>query len=89
MARSRVLHEDKIDIEKLFNAGAKVSSAFYHTDRVLMVGQFYVCGSSKVAIGVKGSLIELFRQSKGYSMEEAGAAFDRICKGRYATDIFE
>jgi hypothetical protein len=40
-------------------------------------------------MGVKQSLVELIRLAKGSSVEEAGAAFDRICKGRYATDIFE
>jgi hypothetical protein len=34
-------------------------------------------------------LTELIRIGKNCSAEEAAAAFDRVCKGRFATDIFE
>jgi sulfite reductase alpha subunit-like flavoprotein len=51
--------------------------------------QYYVCGAGKIAVGVKSTLTEFIRSSRGCSVEEADAAFDLICKGRFATDIFE
>jgi hypothetical protein len=89
---SRVLHEDRSDLDNLFKADAKVSGGhwFLHGGmRFDQHTQIYVCGSSKVAIGVKRSLIEHIRLARGYSLEEAGDAFERMTKGRYATDIFE
>jgi hypothetical protein len=42
-----------------------------------MVFQYYVCGTSRVATGVKSALVELIRRARDYSQDEATAAFDR------------
>jgi hypothetical protein len=39
--------------------------------------QYYVCGTSRVATGVKAALVELIRRARDYSQDEATAAFDR------------
>lgn len=51
--------------------------------------QFFTCGSGKVAQGVKKVLTDLIKEARGFSDEEASAAFERAIQGRYATDIFE
>lgn len=51
--------------------------------------QFFVCGSSKIASGVKRVLIEIIKESRHLDDEAALAAFDEMMNGRYATDIFE
>jgi hypothetical protein len=83
---------DLTDIREMNEAGARVGfSCIYYICAKLnhSAFQYYVCGAGKIAVGVKSTLTEFIRSSRGCSMEEAGAAFDLICKGRFATDIFE
>ena len=49
----------------------------------------FVCGSAKIARGIKEVLTAIIKEAKGCSDEEAAAAFERATVGRYATDIFE
>ena len=51
--------------------------------------QLFVCGSSKVANGVKQALVRFFKETKKSSEEEALVTFDKVMNGRYATDVFE
>jgi cytochrome P450/NADPH-cytochrome P450 reductase len=51
--------------------------------------QFFTCGSGVVAKGIKASLIEIIKQADGADSETATAKFEKITKGRYATDIFD
>lgn len=64
---------DRRALDGLYEAGAK----------------WFVCGSGKVARGVKEVLTAMIKESRGYSDEEAAAAFERATVGRFATDIFE
>ncbi|KAI0655429.1 bifunctional P-450/NADPH-P450 reductase [Cubamyces menziesii] len=52
-------------------------------------GKLFVCGSSKVANGVKQALVRFFKETKKSSEEEALVTFDKVMNGRYATDVFE
>ena len=51
--------------------------------------QYYVCGSSKVARGVKDVLTAIIKETKGVDDTEAAVLFERATMGRFATDIFE
>ena len=51
--------------------------------------QLFTCGSGKVSQGVKKVLTDIIKEAKGFTDEEAAAAFERAIQGRYATDIFE
>ncbi|EMD34546.1 hypothetical protein CERSUDRAFT_116692 [Gelatoporia subvermispora B] len=65
---------DRQDVKTAYEAGCK----------------FYVCGASKVAAGVKESLIAIVKDSnQEISDAEAAETFHKITSGRYATDIFE
>ena len=55
---------------------------------LIVMIQFYSCGSRKMATGVKEKLLKMIQEGGGFTDEEAQAAFERV-KGRYSTDIFE
>lgn len=48
-----------------------------------------MCGSSKIAAGVKQTIIKVIADQKGLDEEKAVACFNEVLNGRYATDIFE
>ncbi|KAF7367846.1 Fatty acid hydroxylase [Mycena sanguinolenta] len=50
---------------------------------------FFTCGSANVAKGIKASLVEIIKQADSTNTEDATVKFERILKGRYATDIFD
>ncbi|KAF7367847.1 Fatty acid hydroxylase [Mycena sanguinolenta] len=50
---------------------------------------FFTCGSANVAKGIKASLLEIIKQADSTNTEDATVKFERILKGRYATDIFD
>ncbi|KAJ7635523.1 fatty acid hydroxylase [Mycena polygramma] len=50
---------------------------------------FFTCGSGAAAKGIKATLIEIIKRAQGTSVDEATARFEKITKGRYATDIFD
>ena len=54
----------------------------------LLLRQFFTCGSSKVAQGVKKVLTEIITDCR-FSDKRAAAAFEKAFQGRYTTDIFE
>ncbi|KAF7794903.1 hypothetical protein EIP86_006046 [Pleurotus ostreatoroseus] len=64
---------DRKDLDGLYENGAK----------------YYVCGSSKVARGVKDVLTAIIKETKGVDDTEAAVLFERATMGRFATDIFE
>jgi cytochrome P450 / NADPH-cytochrome P450 reductase len=51
--------------------------------------QFFSCGSGKVATGIKLKLIEIIKGNLNVGDAEAAAKFEKVSKGRYATDIFD
>ncbi|KAI0694739.1 bifunctional P-450/NADPH-P450 reductase [Earliella scabrosa] len=67
------LFRDREDAIRAFEAGAKI----------------FVCGSSKIAAGVKQTIIEVLKEGKDIDEAAALACFSELMNGRYATDIFE
>ena len=67
-----------------------VSSAHSVPDprSTLLSRQFFTCGSSKVAQGVKKVLTEIITDRR-FSDERAAVAFEKAFQGRYTTNIFE
>ena len=53
------------------------------------VFQIYVCGSGRIAVGVKQTFVAFIKEKEG--VDEGGAVkiFTEMMKDRYATDIFE
>jgi cytochrome P450 / NADPH-cytochrome P450 reductase len=52
--------------------------------------QFYVCGSGKVASGVKQKLLDIIGERGSVDGVEAAARMDRIIKAsRFTMDVFE
>jgi hypothetical protein len=52
--------------------------------------QYYLCGSGKMALGVKDKLGDIILEVEGGSKEEAAAALTRLSKmSRFAADIFD
>ena len=49
----------------------------------------FLCGSSKLASGVKDKLVELVQEVSKLDGEAAKDRFNTIVNGRFATDIFE
>ena len=51
--------------------------------------QIYVCGSGRIAVGVKQTFVAFIKEKEG--VDEGGAVkiFTEMMKDRYATDIFE
>ncbi|KAL6298881.1 cytochrome P450 [Sparassis latifolia] len=64
---------DRADITEAYGQGAK----------------FFVCGSSKVAAGIKAKLTEIIKVNRQVDDAEAAELFGRATKGRFATDVFE
>ncbi|KAJ7452215.1 fatty acid hydroxylase [Mycena latifolia] len=50
---------------------------------------FFTCGSGSAAKGIKAALIEIIKRGNEIDTDEAIARFEKITKGRYATDIFD
>ncbi|KAJ7075592.1 fatty acid hydroxylase [Mycena belliarum] len=50
---------------------------------------FFTCGSAQVAKGIKTTLVDIIKAEEKCSDEEATVKFEKITKGRYATDIFD
>ncbi|KZP32063.1 cytochrome P450 [Athelia psychrophila] len=91
-----------VDVRPAFSRRAEASAGCkYVQDRVWQDrvevhaayernAKFFSCGSGKVAAGVREALIRIIiEKHPSDSAEEATAKFERITKGRYATDIFD
>jgi len=90
-----------VEVRPAFScASADSSGCKYVQDRILKDSAdivdasrngavFFTCGSGVVAKGIKASLIEIIKQADGADSETATAKFEKITKGRYATDIFD
>ncbi|KAF7312568.1 Fatty acid hydroxylase [Mycena indigotica] len=50
---------------------------------------FFTCGSSAVAKGIKKTLIDIIQVMHHTNEEDATQRFQKIVKGRYATDVFD
>jgi cytochrome P450/NADPH-cytochrome P450 reductase len=48
-----------------------------------------MCGGGHVAKGVKETLVEIIKSTQDIDAVEAGQKFEKITKGRYATDVFD
>ncbi|KAJ7257292.1 fatty acid hydroxylase [Mycena rebaudengoi] len=68
---------------RVWNDKADVVDAF-RKDAV-----FFVCGGSHAAKGVKETLVEIIKSTQGIDTAEAGEKFEKMTKGRYATDVFD
>jgi len=65
---------DKDDIVALYKSGAK----------------FYTCGSRKASNGVKQACVDMIKAiHEGKTDSEAAAEFERVQRGRFASDIFD
>ncbi|KAH9850173.1 bifunctional P-450/NADPH-P450 reductase [Lenzites betulinus] len=90
-----------VDVRPAFSRATEASEGCrYVQDRVLhdrtdvvgaflSGGKFFVCGSSKIASGVKQVFVEIIKETRKLDDEAAVVAFDEMMTGRYATDIFE
>ncbi|KAI0823976.1 bifunctional P-450/NADPH-P450 reductase [Trametes gibbosa] len=90
-----------VDVRPAFSRAADASEGCrYVQDRVLhdrsdvvgaflKGGKFFVCGSSKIASGVKQVLVEIIKETRHLEDDAAVTAFDEMMTGRYATDVFE
>ncbi|KAF7316593.1 Fatty acid hydroxylase [Mycena chlorophos] len=65
--------QDRADVTTAFRQGAL----------------FFTCGSSAAAKGVKKSLVDIIKAANNCTEEEGAVKFEKIVKGRYATDIFD
>ncbi|KAJ7277919.1 fatty acid hydroxylase [Mycena rebaudengoi] len=68
---------------RVWNDKADVVDAF-RKDAV-----FFVCGGSHAAKRVKETLVEIIKSTQGIDTAEAGEKFEKMTKGRYATDVFD
>ncbi|KAF8217433.1 fatty acid hydroxylase [Mycena galopus ATCC 62051] len=50
---------------------------------------FFTCGSADVAKGIKAALVEIIMEQEKVDVVRATEKFEKIMKGRYATDIFD
>ncbi|KAF7333412.1 Fatty acid hydroxylase [Mycena venus] len=64
---------DRADIVEAYKSGAS----------------FFTCGSAHVAKEIKATLVDIFKTEDNLSLAEANERFEKITKGRYATDIFD
>ncbi|KAJ6460262.1 fatty acid hydroxylase [Mycena sanguinolenta] len=71
-----VQHRVRTDSEDVIKAYAKGAS-------------FFTCGSAEVAKGIKTTLLDIIVEQEKIDVAEATKKFERITKGRYATDIFD
>ncbi|KAJ6598272.1 cytochrome P450 [Mycena vulgaris] len=65
--------KDRADILQAFRKGAS----------------FFTCGSANFAKGIKSTLVDIIKADENIDDAEATIKFERITKGRYATDIFD
>jgi cytochrome P450/NADPH-cytochrome P450 reductase len=66
----------------------RINSKEFRPD-VYFLPQFFTCGSGIVAKGIKASLVEVIKLSQSVDTDEATVRFEKVTKGRYATDIFD
>ncbi|KAJ7208967.1 fatty acid hydroxylase [Mycena pura] len=90
-----------VDVRPAFSrASAECGGCQYVQDRILKDSAdivhayrqnavFFTCGSGSVAKGIKESLVEIIKRADGVDTDEAKDKFEKITKGRYATDIFD
>ncbi|KAJ7636254.1 bifunctional P-450/NADPH-P450 reductase [Roridomyces roridus] len=90
-----------VDVRPAFSRAAEGSEGCkYVQDRILkdradvsaayrQDAMFFTCGSGNAAKGIKASLVEIIREVRGVSDEEAMEWFGKVTMGRYATDIFD
>ncbi|KAJ6488891.1 fatty acid hydroxylase [Mycena sanguinolenta] len=64
---------DRTDILEAYKAGAS----------------FFTCGSANIAKEIKAMLVNIFKTEDNLCLAEATDMFEKITKGRYATDIFD
>ncbi|KAJ7138272.1 bifunctional P-450/NADPH-P450 reductase [Mycena epipterygia] len=50
---------------------------------------FFTCGSGNVAKEIKATLVNIIKEGDNVDLSEATEKFEKITKGRYATDIFD
>ncbi|KAJ7501728.1 cytochrome P450 monooxygenase PC-foxy1 [Mycena galericulata] len=50
---------------------------------------FFTCGSGNAAKGIKMALVEIIKQMNNLDTAQAAERFEKVTKGRYATDIFD
>ncbi|KAJ6522368.1 fatty acid hydroxylase [Mycena vulgaris] len=50
---------------------------------------FFTCGSANVAKGIKAALVDIIMEQEKVDAAKAAETFEKITKGRYATDIFD
>ncbi|KAJ7501738.1 fatty acid hydroxylase [Mycena galericulata] len=50
---------------------------------------FFTCGSGNAAKGIKTTLVEIIKQMNNLDTAQATEYFEKVTKGRYATDIFD
>ncbi|KAJ7118365.1 hypothetical protein C8R44DRAFT_878961 [Mycena epipterygia] len=50
---------------------------------------FFTCGSANVAKEIKATLVNIIKAGDNVSLAEATEKFEKITKGRYATDVFD
>ncbi|KAF7351739.1 Fatty acid hydroxylase [Mycena sanguinolenta] len=50
---------------------------------------FFTCGSAEVAKGIKTTLVDIIMEREKIDVARAAEKFEKITKGRYATDIFD
>ncbi|KAJ7640087.1 fatty acid hydroxylase [Mycena polygramma] len=67
------IRKDSADILESYNQGAS----------------FFTCGSALVAKGIKSTLVDILMEGENVDATEAAKKFEKVLKGRYATDIFE
>ncbi|KAF7294065.1 Fatty acid hydroxylase [Mycena kentingensis (nom. inval.)] len=67
------IRKDGADISKAYDEGAL----------------FFTCGSASVARGVKKALVDIIMSLNATDEADATQKFEKIVKGRYATDIFD
>ncbi|KAJ6577595.1 fatty acid hydroxylase [Mycena capillaripes] len=67
------VRKDSADIVEAYSKGAS----------------FFTCGSANVAKGIKSTLVDIIMEREKVDVAEATEKFEKITKGRYATDIFD
>ncbi|KAJ7771297.1 fatty acid hydroxylase [Mycena maculata] len=92
---------DVLDVRPAFSRSSSESEGCkYVQDRILkdtadimtqyrQGASFFTCGSGNAAKGIKTSLIEIIKNANNFGIAEATEHFEKITKGRYATDIFD
>lgn len=86
--------QDREDIHEAYREGAKVSPVLWPffarlTLTRVCTRQFFTCGSRKAANGVKQVCVDIIKDGRALDDGGAAAAFEKVQKERYATDIFD